>query len=358
MARSLLPHVRMAGCSLITGEIERRIDDEPEYFNHDPALLARLKKSTGLDRRWVALPETTTADLCLAAAKTLLRKLDADPASIDAVVSVTQTPDYPMPGNAHVLHAALALPKSAAAVDVQFGCSGYVYGLWLAAMMLNAGLKRVLLLAGDTLSKAANPRDRTLAPLFGDAGSATLLEYAENAPPMHFILRSDGTGLEKMYVPAGAYRRPSTPASRTAVEITEGCLRAPENLLMDGFAIFDFTLSEQPGLFRDILAFAGKTAADIDCFILHQANSYIVETIRKSAGIGPEKAPSHIFSLYGNQNAASIPGVLCGALADRLTESGAEAVLQGYGIGLSWAACQTRLQNLVCCPSAPRTGGE
>ncbi len=332
------------------GELSQRIDDVPAYYNNDPALLVRLKNTIGFGERRIAAAATTTADLCAQAARLLFDRLHIDPASIDAIISVTQTPDYIMPGNAHVLHTRLGLPESAATLDVVSGCSGYVHGLWLAAMMASSGLNRVLLAAGDTLSRLTNPKDRTLAPLFGDAGSVTLVERKDNAPPMYFILRADGTKLEKLFVEAGAARHPSCGATRRERINEDGSIRSRENLFMDGFAIFEFTMSKQPALLRDILEYAGTDIENTDFFVLHQANRYIVETITKKAKIPPEKAPSTAFSLYGNQNSASIPGVLCGILGATLTHKKARAVLQGYGAGLSWGACHTVLDNALCIP--------
>lgn len=333
------------------GEHSSRIDDHPEYYNNDIAFLQRLKKSIGIDSRYVAAPETTAGDLCHAAAMRLLAAMAIPASSIEAIISVTQTPDYPMPGNAHVLHQSLRLPTTAPALDVNLACSGYVYGLWLAAMMASSGLKRVLLVAGDTMSKAVNSKDRTTAPLFGDAGSATLVEHSQNAPPMYFSLRADGTGLKNMYVPAGAYRVPSNEDTRVEVSDEKGCMRSQEDFFMDGFATFEFTMTEQPGLLQEILTFSGKSAENVDFFIFHQANSYIVQTIRKNAGISPEKAPSDIFTRFGNQSSSSIPAVLCD-LSERLKDRKISVVLQGYGQGLSWGACQTELASITCLPPA------
>ncbi len=350
MARFILNNIRLAGCSLVLGQDEHTIDDEPEYYNHDPAQLEKLKKMIGFGTRFTAQEGTTTCDLCEQAARDLLTAMGLAAADIGAIISVTQTPDYPMPGNAHVLHGRLGLPKETPALDVAMGCSGFVYGLWLAGMMASSGAGRVLLVAGDTLSRTANKHDRTTAPLFGDAGSAAIIEASPNAGDMHFILCADGTQVEKMYVPAGGGRTPSTPATRQETAFDDSGMRSQEDLFMDGFGIFTFTMTEQPPLLKAILEFSHKTEEDIDYFILHQANKYIVETITKKAGIPAAKAPADIFSRFGNQNSASIPGVLCGALADAVTEAKLEVVLQGFGIGLSWGACQLALDHPICLP--------
>lgn len=350
MAKTTLPNIRITGCAVTMGEISQQIDDVPGYYNNDPALLARLKNIIGFGTRRIAAPTTTSADLCEQAARKLFDALHIAPSSLEAIISVTQTPDYIMPGNAHVLHKKLGLPETAAALDVELGCSGYVYGLWLASMMVASGLERVLLVAGDTLSRLINAKDRTLAPLFGDAGSATLIERDENAPPSHFILRADGSGLDTLVVPAGAARTPRSEATAQEIVNEDGSIRSMEDFFMDGFAVFEFTMTKQPPLLRDILEYSGASIENTDFFVLHQANKYIVETITKKAKIPAEKAPSSGFPLYGNQNAASIPGVLCGILREQLAGTTARVVMQGYGAGLSWGACHTTLDNIVCLP--------
>ena len=358
MAEFTVYAARLEGCSVVLGENRHVIDDEPQYYGNDTALLKRLKNMIGMGVRYTAGENTTTSDLCASAATRLMQALHFSPDDVGAVVSVTQTPDYPMPGNAHVLHGRLGLSADAPALDVSMGCSGFVYGLWLAAMIASAGKKSVLLLAGDTLSKKAGQKDKTTAPLFGDAGSASLIAPAGEEAAMHFVLHADGSQCKSMYIPAGGAREPSSPETRRDVPLEDGGSRSAEDVFMDGFGIFRFTMTEQPRLLREILAYSGKALDDIDVFVLHQANRYIVETITQKAGIPPEKAPTDIFSRFGNQNAASIPGVLCGSLAERLRDSALEAVLQGYGAGLSWGACQLSLQNCLCLPPVSWTRDE
>lgn len=346
----------LAGCAVTLGEDERRIEDEPEYWAHDKKQLERLQQLIGLDTRYTAREGTTTCDLCESASRSLLNAMGMKAADIGALVSVTQTPDYRMPGNAHVLHARLGLSMESPALDMELGCSGFVFGLWNAAMLASSGNRPVILVAGDTLSRQANKSDPGTRPLFGDAGAAALIMPGDEKDMMRFILRSDGSRLQNMYIPAGGARLPSSPETRLERTFEDDGIRSDDDLYMDGFAVFAFTMTEQPRLLRDILAFAGKDIAEVDYFILHQANRYIVETITKKAGIPSEKAPSGIFSRFGNQNSASIPGVLCGELAGVLKNSSFETVLQGYGTGMSWGACQLRLDNMTCLPPVPYAG--
>ena len=350
MAISRVEGAQFLGCSLVLGEERHCLADEPELFGHDPAMRRRLQTTVGMDTRYTAAPGTTVCDLGELAAFELLNTLDVPRDSIGALIFVTQTPDHTMPGNAHVLHGRLALPTTSFAVDITAGCSGFVYGMHLASMLASHGISDILLLCGDTLSKVVNPRDRTVVPLFGDACSATLVRHVPGAAPMTFVLGSDGSGVPLMLRPAGGQREPSTEATRQEVALEGGLYRSREDLYMDGFGIFNFTMTTQPGLWRAILEASGTTIDALDYVIFHQANRYIVETLRQKLGIAQEKAPADIFSRYGNLNAASIPAVLCDVLGDVLARRSVSAIFQGFGIGLSWGACHIQLDHVQCPP--------
>ena len=179
--------------------LEKWIDDELELFGGKVKQLERLKKTIGLHRRRVVDEQTTASDLCEQAARRLIEQSAVEPSQIDTVICVTQTPDYSQPCNAAVLHGRLGLSKHCAALDVNLGCSGYVYGLWLAhTMIASGGCERVLLLAGDTISRLVNARDRAVAPLFGDGGSATLVERSQSSATTFFSLHTDGKGYENL----------------------------------------------------------------------------------------------------------------------------------------------------------------
>ena len=345
MSKSIIHNMKIAGISVVVGENKKEFALEPDYYNNDEKQLKRLKRMIGFDTRYWTNPETTTADLCQSAAEKIINKLSLNIEDIDAIISVTQTPDYYMPGNAHVIHRNLGFKKNTIAIDLEFGCSGYIYGLWTAGLMINSGLKRILLLTGDTLSKVANKKDRTEAPLFGDAGSATIIEYDEDADDTYFILKSNGNEIDSMLQPAGAYRTPSTEETRKELPDKDGNIRSQENIYMNGFEIFNFTLTEQPTLLNEILEYSNNSKENIDYFVLHQANVYIVETILQKLNIPLEKAPSKVFAKYGNQNSASIPSAICSELSDKFTDKNKKVLLQGFGIGLSWGACITNFKN-------------
>jgi len=354
MAKSAFMQARVTGVVATVPPDERRIDDEVGFFGGNRKQIERLKKTIGLDRRRVVDEATTAADLCADAARRLLAKCGIGAADLDALIFVTQTPDYPQPCNAAVLHGWLGCPASCAALDVNLGCSGYVYGLWLAHMMIESGgCERVLLLAGDTVSRLAHPRDRAVAPVFGDGGSATLVERSDDARASWFCLETDGSGYDRLIVPAGGARRPKSPATAEVSEDEAGNLRSAENLFMDGAEIFNFSITVEPRAVREMAAFAGVELDAIDYFVFHQANRYILGNIAKRLKVDPGKVPMQTVERYGNQSSASIPCALCGELGETLREGRSrKLLLSGFGVGLSWGSCILRVDALRACEIA------
>lgn len=351
MAKCSFNQVQLGGVVTCVPPLEKCIDDEIELFGGNEKQIARLKKTIGLDRRRVVEPGTTAADLCELAARRLLDGAGLEADSIDAMVFVTQTPDYAQPCNAAVLHGRLDLPKTCAALDVNLGCSGYVYGLWLAHMMVSAGgCERVLLLAGDTISRIVHPKDRAVAPLFGDGGSATLIQRSKAETNAWFSLETDGKGFDKLIVPAGGQRTPSSAATRAEVTDEGGNVRSPENLFMDGAEIFNFSIVEEPKAVRDLIEYAGLDLDAVDYFVFHQANRYILSNIAKRLKIDPAKVPMQTVERYGNQSSASIPSALCGELGERLCGAASQRLLlSGFGVGLSWASVLLDIAELPVC---------
>ena len=298
----------------------------------DVAEVQEVSAITGVENRHWAAPAQTAADLCEVAAYRLLDQLDWPAESVDALLLVTQTPDQRMPATACLLHGRLGLASHCAAFDVALGCSGYVYGLWLAATMIAGGCRRVLLLAGDTSSRLIDPADRATALLFGDAGSATALEWQKDVPPAHFVLGTDGRGAAHLSIEAGGYR--STPASR-------------DTLFMDGGEVFGFTLRTVPHLVRDTLAQAGRDVGSVDVFAFHQANRLMLRHIGKKLGVAPNRMPINI-ERYGNTSSASIPLLLATDLAARLAAGPAAILMAGFGVGLSWGAVSMDTRGLAC----------
>lgn len=309
---------------------KQEIRNEFFYPEFGEEVVSDIVKMVGVHaRRWVS-DDQTTADLCQAAAEALISDLGWNKESIDALLFVSQTPDYKLPATACVLHGRLELPKQCAAFDINLGCSGYPYGLWLAAKLLDGErTKRILLLVGDTISKTANRHDRSTALLFGDAGSATALEFDGSVKDSYFILGTDGKGANNLMIPEGGFRKFQDDDARLAG-------KDPSCLFMDGGEIFNFTLKNVPQLVEDLMLFSETSREEVDAFLFHQANAFMLNHLVKKSKIPKDKAPINI-DKFGNTSSASISLLI----ADQLTGKDASArtlAMFGFGVGYSWSA--------------------
>ena len=357
-------HVAFEGIAAVVPSDFIVIDDELRFFQDDPKKLARAKKIIGFGKRHVVGSGVTAVDLCEEAARILMRDMGVDPASVDALVLVNQSPDHVHPSGSCILHGRLGLPKGCATLDIGLGCSGYVYGLWLAHSLIASGAaRRVLLLAGDTPSLHSDPRNRLTSPLFGDAGTATLLGRTEAENPAWFVLGSDGTGWNHIAIPGGGFRLPVDEAMlRTVYTDAAGNPWRMNESLLNGMAVFDFTLHEVPPSILRVMECAGVTREQVDFFALHQANKQIVQAVGAALGLDEENVYWQTFTRYGNQSTASVACTLCDALAYEMPQRDMRLLLSGFGVGLSWAnavlACSRAYNSGVrlFAPSPARTG--
>lgn len=298
----------------------------------------KVANMTGVKQRRVAPTAICTSDLALRAASALLDQLGWDRNSVDVLVVVSQTHDYQLPATACVLQERMGLSDQCAAFDVGLGCSGYVYGLWLASSLLSAGSgNRALLVAGDTISKICSPEDRSTAFIFGDSGTATALERNTQASAMHFVLGTDGTGRDALIQPGSGARNPVSKKSLERVPGEDGYLRNDLDLYMNGAEVFSFTLKRVPQLFNDVLQLAGWGLPDVDAVVPHQANLFMLKHLAKSMKIPLDKL---VLSLedFGNTSSASIPLTVSHKLASTLSTGPMNLIMAGFGVGWSWGA--------------------
>lgn len=350
MPKATFQHARIAGIDVCPGPVVRRLEEDAAGWGADAAQVDKLRRAVGVETRWIAPPGVTTLDLCERSARRLLAGGGWAAGALDGVICVTQCPDHFQPCNANILHGRLGLPKGAAAFDVNQGCSGWVYGLYLGCLMVEAGgCERVLLVAGDTVTQSLHPGDRTVVPLFGDAGSATLIERTDAASPAWFSLCSDGRGWDAITIPAGGYRQPRTAETGVATLGEDGSRRSADDLFMNGIEVFNFTLREEPRAVQDLLTYAGRTLEAVDHLVFHQANRIILQTLALRLKVPMSKVPCRTLADYGNQSSASIPATLCHDLGERLREAPRTVLCSGFGVGLSWASCLLTLGPLAHC---------
>ncbi len=334
--------------SAIAATVPRQVVSNLDLQNLQPAEREELVRKTGIGFRRVAPPDICASDLCAAAARRILSSLDISPTSIGALVFVSQTPDYLLPGNSMLLQQRLGLERSAFLLDINQGCAGYVYGLaTLAGMMQTTGTDRGLLLVGDTITRLLSDQDRSTLPIFSDGGSATLLERKADAAPMYFNMGADGGGANIIRVEGGGARNPFSTESLDKKEIDPGILRAPVHLAMSGIDVFNYSYRYVAPNIRELLESAGITSDAPDYYIFHQANQILNQSLQKKLGIPAEKAPETL-SLFGNTSCATIPVTLCSRLSGELSAESRKLLLCGFGVGFSWASMLTDAGPLYC----------
>jgi 3-oxoacyl-[acyl-carrier-protein] synthase-3 len=291
--------------------------------------IINIEKMAGVKSRyWVE--NESTVDLCVFAARELINKLNWLPSQVDAIIFISQSPDYVLPASSIKIAGQLGIGQGVIAYDVNLGCSGYPYGLFLAESMISTGIaKKILLLVGETTSKIIDKKDKSTAMIFGDAGSATALETNFDDETI-YILGSDASGVNNLIVPNSRF------CNNTMLDDCRMIGKNHNYIFMDGAEVFNFTLKQVPPLVSKSLELSDN---NIDYFLFHQANKFMLNHLIKKMKINPNSAPCNI-SEYGNTSSATIPLLLTTSLREilKLRES-TKLAMYGFGVGYSWSAC-------------------
>ena len=306
----------------------------------------KFKKMTGVLKRPVALPEQTTSDYCYVAAEKLIEHLNWDKSSIDALVLVTQSPDYFLPATACVLQYRLGLSESCMAFDLNLGCSGYIYGMYVACSLIQGGIKRVLLLTGEALKNKFSEDDKSTAMLFGNTGTVTALEATNDKKTINFLLRTDGRGFKHIIIPSGASRNLN--GSHELSDWGEGIIRNDFQHYMNGAEVFNFSIDKPVVAHFDFLNKFKLDVNDIDLFVFHQANKFIIDGIVQRLDIPVEKVPISI-DRFGNTSSSSIPLTIVDTCTSRVNEN-LRMLLNAFGVGLSWGVMDIEINTEICLP--------
>lgn len=335
-------NVSIKGISTVIPEKELILTDDKSLYNGDEKKIKRVINSSGFLKRRVTDENVMTSDLCFAAAQDLIKNLNLNKEEIDALLFISYTPDYLMPATSYVLHKRLGLSQNCIVMDIPQACSGYVIGLYQASMLINSGCKKVLLLVGDSFSKFSDMFKNHTAPVFGDAGSATLVEHDENAKKSYFMINSDGENYDALICENGAFKNPS----KQYDFYEDGNYKY--NSKMDGGKIFDFTMQNIAPSIENLFKFSNKSVDDINHVIFHQANKFILQNIARKLNISDDKFTTETLTNYGNQCGASIPCTISNTLHNVVSKEEKTYLLAGFGVGLSWASAILNLGNIYC----------
>ena len=323
--------------------------------NADLAILGDLKEaekyieSTGVRQRHLVKDSgICTSDLCFEAAVKLIKDLNWSPGDIDCLIFVSQTHDYILPATSCILQDRLGLNNECFCLDISLGCSGWVYGLSvISSLMADGVMKRGLLLVGDTTSVTKSSKDKSTYPLFGDAGTASAIEFSNESNRMVFNFGTDGKGFKAIMIPEGGFRNFYNSGSLVEKEAEPGIFRNNLHSILDGPAVFSFGISKAPKSVNSLLGEYGISKHEIDFFVFHQANLFMNEKIRSKLKIEPEKVP-YSLDMYGNTSSASIPLTIASQLSSQLNSGSHRILTCAFGVGLSWASAVFDVKDLYC----------
>ncbi|WOK05358.1 ketoacyl-ACP synthase III [Imperialibacter roseus] len=334
------------GISGLVAAVPRNTIKNLEYTeNFSAAEAAEIVEKTGIVERRFAEPGTCASDLCQAAAERLINGMGISKEDIDLLVFVSQTPDYRMPATSVLLQERLGLSKQTMAFDINLGCSAFVYGMSVVyALMQQQGMRKALLLDGETRSRVYSAKDRKVAYLFGDGGVAALIERDDRFGDSFFSLNSDGSREDLIKVDAGGYRNPSSAETVKENIVDEhGNIRTAEQGYMNGADVFNFVIREIPQDLKRLSEFAQTDMSTLDYYVFHQANSYMNNYLGKKLKLDPEKVPVCLHR-FGNTSSVSIPLTIATELHGKLTKR-KKMLLSGFGVGMSWASAIVNMEN-------------
>jgi 3-oxoacyl-[acyl-carrier-protein] synthase III len=345
---------RLSGLVTVLPANERRFLDDMKNFDFPESRSLKLKEVMGYDRHRVVTEGTCISDLAVFGLNWLFEQRLLDRQEFDALILVTQTPDYFMPPTSSVIQGRLELKDDLFCLDINQGCAGFVIGLIQAFLLLEQpAIRKVVLLNGDVISRRVSIKDRNSYPLVGDALSITLIERTaadvDPGPPIHANLKMDGRRREALMIPAGGFRLPSSTETAQLRDVGDNNARSQNDLVMDGTAVFNFVQTEVPPMVELLLASAGVDREKIDYFLFHQPNRFMLQKLADKMKVPYAKMPSNVVERFGNSSGATIPTAIALNLGPTLRERRLTVCLAGFGVGLTWSSMLLPLGPLDFC---------
>ncbi len=333
---------------VVVPENERSFAEEMKNFNFPEARSLKLKEVMGFDKRRVVEPGVCVSDLAVFGLQHLFEHGLLKREEIDALLLVTQTADHFMPATSSLIQGRLGLKRDMLCLDINQACAGFVIGLIQAFMLLEQeSVHKVVLVNADVLSRKASPKDRNIYPLIGDGAAITIVERDPDGTVIHASVKMDGSRAEALMIPAGGMRMPSTPETALLEDVGDNNLRAKDHVFMDGSAIFNFVQTEVPPLIENLLVRAGVSSEEVDYFLCHQPNRFMLEKLADKMKVPYARMPNNVVEHFGNSGSVSIPTVMAYNLRERLQQEALQVCLVGFGGGLAWSAMLLKLGRLA-----------
>ena len=329
---------------------EVTFEEEMENYSFSIAQSLKLKMAMGYNKHRIANEGITISDLCVFGLNYLFDEKLLNKEDIDALVLVTQSPEYFMPPTSNVIQGKLGLKQDMICMDINQGCAGFEIGLYQAFMLLEQDeINKVILLNADVISQKVSKRDRNSNPLIGDGASITIVEKSIVSNKIFANIKMDGTSYDALIIPAGGFKLPSTSETGEMVQDTAGNFRSLDNLVMKGDDVFNFVQREVPPMIEQLLEKANRNKEEIDYYMFHQPNKFMLNKLADKLEIPRDKMPSNVVENFGNASGVSIPTAICFNLGERLTSESLLICLAGFGVGLTWASLIVELSKLKFC---------
>lgn len=326
---------------------EVKFEDEIGNYNFSVAKSLKLKMAMGYNAHRIVEDGVTISDLCVFGLNHLFDNELLKKEDIDALILVTQSPEYFMPPTSNVIQGKLGLKQDMICMDINQGCAGFEIGLFQAFMLLDQEeINKVVLLNADLLSQKVSKKDRNSNPLIGDGASVTIVEKSEKPNTIFANIKMDGTAFDALIIPAGGFKTPSTSETAKMVEDTAGNFRSLDNLVMKGDEVFNFVQREVPPLIEDLLVHAKVEKQEVDYYMFHQPNKFMLNKLADKLEVPRERMPGNIVENFGNASGVSIPTAITFNLGERLTQESLLVCLAGFGVGLTWSSILLRLEYL------------
>jgi len=330
---------KIVGILTVLPSKEVRFEDEMGNYEFSIETSLKLKTVMGFDKRHIVDDDTCSSDLCIYGLTYLFDNNLLHKEAIDALILVTQTPDYILPPTSNVIQGRLELKDDMICMDINQGCSGYILGLIQAFLLLEQeSIHQVVLMNVDVLSKKVSKNDRNSNPLIGDGASITIVEKSDLECTIYANIKMDGKRAFAIHIPAGGTRMPSCPETAVFDLDNSGNYRCKDNLIMKGDEVFMFVQKEVPPMITSLLDFAKQTKEEVDFFMFHQPNKFMLNKLADKLSIPREKMPCNIVENFGNSSGVSIPVTISYNLGKRLENELFNLCFAGFGAGLTWAS--------------------
>jgi len=340
---------KITGILTIIPENEVLFEDELNNYDFSPKQSMRLKEMLGFGKHRIVKGDACVSDLAIKGFNYLFENKLLVPSEIDALILLTNTPDYIFPPTSNIIQSKLGLKKDVVCLDINQGCAGFMVGIMQASLLLEQpNINKVAIVTADVISRKSSKKDRNFYPLLGDSAAITIMEKRETEL-FHLFMKMDGDGAEAIMIPAGGMRIPYSEETSKLFKDEAGNTRSQNDIFMDGTLVYNFVMKEVPPMFVEVFDKHNLTYSDVKYFICHQPNKFMLQKLADKIGVAHNQMPNNLVENYGNSASSTIPNTLTLNFASELKKSNMKLCLAGFGVGLVWSATIMDIGNLDFC---------